>query len=87
MYYVYLLKSLRTGTNYIGCTNDLKKRFVEHNKNLVKSTKNMVPWELIYYEAFLNKYDAFAREKELKSQYTKKRHLLSRLKRSLLENK
>jgi putative endonuclease len=83
MHYVYLLKSRISGIRYIGCTGDLKKRLVKHNAGKVQSTKTMTPLDLIYYEAFLNKYDAFIREKELKTQYTKKRHLLNRLKNSL----
>lgn len=83
MQYVYLLKSLNFKRKYIGCTNDLKNRFLQHNRGLVSSTKFFKPWKLIYYEAFYNKIDAFNREKELKSEYTKKRHLLERLKNSL----
>ena len=83
MFYVYLLKSDLTNTKYIGCTGDLKKRLTEHNEGKVNSTKNKIPWKLIYYEAFKKKYDAFNREKELKNDYTKKRHLLKRLKNSL----
>ncbi|HBT81139.1 hypothetical protein A3B26_02130 [Candidatus Giovannonibacteria bacterium RIFCSPLOWO2_01_FULL_48_47] len=85
MHYVYLLKSSITGTKYIGCTGDLKKRLVEHNSGGVSSTKRGRPWKLIYYEAFTSKYDAFKREKELKEKYTEKRHLLSRLTDSLKE--
>ena len=86
MYYVYLLKSDSTDTKYIGCTNDLQNRLAEHNSGKVDSTKNKIPWKLVYYEAFTSKYDAFInREKELKQDYTKKRHLLSRLKNSFQE--
>ncbi|MBI2023774.1 GIY-YIG nuclease family protein [Candidatus Giovannonibacteria bacterium] len=83
MYYVYLLKSENSQTKYIGCTENLKKRLKTHNSGKVKSTKNKIPLRLIYYEAFLNKYDAFSREKELKTEYTKKKHLIARLKNSL----
>jgi len=83
MHYVYLIKSLLTKTLYVGCTENLKERLMEHNKGRVLSTKGKTPWKLVYYEAFLNKHDAFAREKELKTEYTKKRHLLIRLKNSL----
>ena len=84
MYYVYLLQSTTDNSKYIGCSSDLKKRVSEHNHGLVKSTKSKKPWTLVYYEAFRSKYDAFNREKELKTVYTKKRHLLERLKDSLL---
>ena len=83
MQYVYLLKSLKVDRKYIGCTADLKKRFDLHNKGLIKSTKSFVPWRVVYYEDFIDKIDAFKREKELKNEFTKKRHLLSRLENSL----
>mgnify|MGYP001570873991 CR=1 FL=1 len=83
MYYVYLLKSIKFNRKYIGCTEDLQERVRYHNDGRVASTKLFKPWRLVYYEAFLDKYDAFAREKELKNDYTKKRHLVERLKNSL----
>ena len=83
MHYVYLLKSNKIGTKYIGCTKNLKNRMLMHNSDKVSSTKNQGPWKLLYYEAFLSQYDAFDRERELKNNYTKKRHLLERLKNSL----
>lgn len=52
---------------YTGCTKDLKKRVIMHNKGLVESTKDRVPLDLIYYEAFRNREDAFNREKYLKT--------------------
>lgn len=81
-YYTYLLQSLKDKCFYTGCTNDLRKRFKEHNENLVFSTKGRGPFKLIYYEACLNKDDAFAREKYLKSGMGK-RYLKNRLKRFL----
>lgn len=67
MYYVYILISLKDGKFYIGCTNNLKKRFGMHNSGKIESTKKRTPFKLIYYEAMLNKKDAFAREQWLKS--------------------
>ncbi|PIR96394.1 MAG: excinuclease ABC subunit C [Candidatus Doudnabacteria bacterium CG10_big_fil_rev_8_21_14_0_10_42_18] len=67
MYYVYLLKSLKNKSWYIGYTTDLKARFTRHNKGLNKSTKAKAPWKLIYYEAYLNQTDAKGRERFLKS--------------------
>ncbi len=67
MFYVYILQSKKDGELYTGCTNDLKKRFREHNNGLVFSTKLKKPHKIIHYEAFLNKKDAFMREKWLKT--------------------
>ena len=67
MQYVYILKSKVDGEIYIGCTNDLKNRLGLHNSKKVRSTSKRVPFILIYYEGFLNKSDAFERERFLKT--------------------
>ncbi len=82
MQYVYVLKSTKDGRWYTGCTHDLQKRFKQHSDNLVTSTKSRGPFNLIYYEACMNKEDAYVREKYLKSGMGK-RYLRNRLKRFL----
>ena len=67
MYYTYLLESQKDLGGYIGYTNDLKKRFLEHSHGKVASTKNRLPIKLIYYEAYLHRLDAKKREQFLKS--------------------
>lgn len=67
MFYVYVLKSKKDGKLYIGFTEDLKKRFKEHNQGLVESTKPRRPLNLIFYEVFESKQDAVYREKFLKT--------------------
>jgi putative endonuclease len=67
MFYVYVLLSLKDKQFYIGCTKDLKKRIFQHNQGESFSTKDRRPFELVYYEACLSKYDMRAREKYLKS--------------------
>jgi putative endonuclease len=66
MNYVYILKSQKDHGLYIGYTKYLKRIFSEHNKGLSKSTKNRIPFTLIYYEAFSNNVDARSREVFLK---------------------
>lgn len=66
MYYVYILKSKKDKLLYTGSTNDLKKRFTLHNSGKVFSTKNRLPFELIYYEAYKAEKDARNRESNLK---------------------
>ena len=66
MWYVYVLQNQK-GNWYIGSTRDLRKRILRHNSGMNKSTKYGLPWKLIYCEICLNKDDARAREKYLKS--------------------
>jgi len=82
MIYTYLLRSKKDNKWYTGITNDLLKRFNEHNSNKVFSTKHRGPFELIYYEACMNEKDARMREKYLKTGMGK-RFLKNRLNRFL----
>lgn len=82
MTYTYVIHSKKDGKWYTGAASDLRKRFNEHNEGKVMSTKGRGPFDLIYYEACLNREDAFAREKYLKSGMGK-RYLRNRLKRFL----
>lgn len=82
MFYTYVIQSKKDGRRYTGFTNKLRKRFKEHNSNKVFSTKGRGPFELIYYEACVNKQDAQMREKYLKTGMGK-RYLKNRLKRFL----
>ena len=67
MYYVYMIKSLLNKSwKYIGSTNDLERRFNEHQAGQVFSTKNYRPFALVYYEAYMSEMDAREREKQLK---------------------
>ena len=82
MFYTYVLQSRKNGRWYTGFTSDLRKRFNEHNQNLVFSTKRRGPYSLIYYEVCINEQDARSREKYLKTGMGK-RFLKNRLKRFL----
>ena len=82
MFYVYVLKSLKDNNFYTGYTKDLKKRLLQHNDGEVKSTKNRIPFKLMYYEACLNQQDATHREKYLKTSWGK-RYIKTRLKNYL----
>ena len=59
--------SLKDQKLYTGYTNDLKSRLKEHNNGTVESTKNRIPFELVYYEACLDKNKAIKREKYFKT--------------------
>lgn len=81
-YYVYVLQSLKNKYWYTGSTNNLRKRFNDHQDNKSTYTKGRGSFKLIYYEASLHVEDARARERYLKSGMGK-RYLKNRLKRSL----
>lgn len=66
-YYVYVLKSLKKDFIYVGQTTDLKRRFKEHNNKEELSTKHYAPFELIFYEAYLDRKDCLRREEYLKT--------------------
>ncbi len=82
MYCTYVIQSKRDGGFYTGFTNDLRKRFNEHNSGEASSTESRCPFVLIYYEACGDEQDARCREKYLKSGMGK-RFLKNRLKRFL----
>ena len=82
MFYTYVLKSAKDGHFYTGYTNDLRKRFKEHNSGKSVYTAKRGPYKLIYYEACNNQQDATVREKYLKTAMGK-RYIQNRLKRFL----
>jgi putative endonuclease len=73
-FYTYVLRSIGDKNLYIGWTDDVGRRFNEHNKGMVEATKYRTPLELVYYEACLSKEKAIRREKQLKTGFG--RHFL-----------
>jgi len=68
MYYVYILLSEKDNNFYTGYTENLRNRIEKHKNGQVFATKGRLPVILIFYEAYLNKYDALRRESYLKSE-------------------
>lgn len=81
MYYVYILKSEKDASRYIGTTTDLKNRLEEHNNGETKSNKSKIPYKIYWYCAFSDKALAYDFERYLKSSsghaFTNK-HLVTR---------
>ncbi len=71
---------------YIGCTNDLRRRFKEHQEGRNVSTEHRGPFALVYYEAYAAKEDAFLRERKLKGFKNSYKHLSKRILNSLENN-
>ena len=68
MHYVYILRSLKNPKRlYIGCTRDIEKRLIEHNRGDGIYSKTYAPWELEAYLAFKEKQVAEEFERYLKA--------------------
>ena len=87
MYYVYILKSTQDDKLYIGYTNDLRRRLIQHNTSSSKATKSRLPLKLVYYEVYLSEKDAKDREFKLKRFAGSYTHLKHRIKNSLILSK
>lgn len=76
MWYVYLLLCDQK-TFYIGITNNLRNRIIQHKAKLTTSTVEFSDINLVYCEEYLDKHQAAIREKQLKGwSHAKKQMLL-----------
>ncbi len=72
----YILK-LKDNSYYVGSTSNLTQRLENHSKGGVKSTKNKLPYTLIYTENYESRGEAQSREYQIKK--WKKRSAIERL--------
>jgi len=62
MFTVYILQSAKDHRTYVGYTHDFNKRLKQHNSGQVKSTKNRVPFFLLFKEEYIESKEARRRE-------------------------
>jgi len=68
MWYLYIVRSVDFPKHdYVGATADLKQRMKDHNSGKSTHTAKFMPWKLIWYSAFPEKYKALEFERYLKS--------------------
>src|SRR5215469_16938114 len=73
IFYVYIMAS-RSGTLYIGVTNDIARRTYEHKHGLVPGfTSKYRVHRLVYMEEFDSADAAIAREKQFKGSSRKRK--------------
>lgn len=66
-YYIYVLASHKCGTLYVGITNDLIRRVIEHKSGIIQGfTKRYHVNQLVYFEDTTDVDVAITREKQLK---------------------
>ena len=83
-HYVYILEN-KEEQQYVGSTQDVKKRLIKHNHGEVLHTSKFKPWELKFVCSFPTKKQALVFEKYLKSgsgTMFRYRHLVENKKRS-----
>jgi putative endonuclease len=67
-YFVYIMTNRNDTVLYTGMTNNLQRRVYEHkNKIFAEFTSRYQVHKLIYYEIFIDSYNAIAREKQIKA--------------------
>ncbi|NQV89460.1 MAG: GIY-YIG nuclease family protein [Parcubacteria group bacterium] len=66
MYNVYVIKSNSHDRIYIGSSENVEERILQHNAGKTPSTKSYRPWNLIYTEAFTTRREAIIRERQIK---------------------
>ena len=77
-YYVYILASL-SRVLYIGMTNDLERRILEHKEKVNEGfTARYAVSRLVYYEQYDSILDAITREKQIKGWKRVKKEALIR---------
>ena len=76
MHIVYVLKSVKDGNLYVGCTKNIDGRLKLHNSGRVRSTKSIRPFLLIYQEKYEDRYEAFRIERYYKTPKGKKELLI-----------
>jgi len=70
MFYTYVLRGIKNKRLYTGITNDLRRRFKEHNEKRGGAyTRLNAPFDLIFYEAYIYREDAEKAELFFKSGY------------------
>jgi putative endonuclease len=67
MYYTYILYSQKADSFYKGQTSDVHKRLLRHNNGYEKSTKDSVPWVLLWYTEKNSRSEALKLESKLKN--------------------
>ncbi len=67
---LYVIKNSK-GRYYIGVTENITRRLLEHNSERSLATRGRGPWELVYTEIFPSSQEAKRREYDIKQKKRK----------------
>jgi len=71
-YVVYIIYSKKLDKFYVGHTEDVEVRLLQHNSGLSGYTAKVADWELKYTEYFLTREEARHRELAIKKKKSRK---------------
>ena len=69
---VYILQSLKNFRYYIGSTNDLERRVIEHNSGHTSYDRANKPFQLLFHQTYSSLKEARKIEKKIKKAKSKK---------------
>ncbi len=76
--FIYILKSSKTDKYYIGSSDNPERRLeTQHNSGFVKSTRNGIPWKLVFKQEYFDL--PTARRIECKLKKLKSRTIIERI--------
>ena len=67
MFFVDVINSINRNYIYVGMTNNMERRFAEHQSGKNRTTKPYAPFSIVLTETFQSRSEARTREKYLKS--------------------
>ena len=70
--FVYILFSETRSRYYVGQTTDIDKRLKRHNRGIVPSTKEGIPWKLVLQIPVDSRSEAMQLEKRIKKRGAKR---------------
>lgn len=76
MWYVYIIKSFSKKWYYVGSTNSIERRLLEHNNRRVTSTKSHIPLNLVWKKEFFTEQEARLYERFLKDKRIEKERII-----------
>ncbi|MDQ3015038.1 MAG: GIY-YIG nuclease family protein [bacterium] len=76
VWYTYIIKSQKKRWYYVGSTNRLDERLLEHNSGKVNSTKPYRPFSMIYTKEFQTENEARMYERRLKDKRMEKEDII-----------
>jgi putative endonuclease len=66
-FYVYVLRSSKTGNRFVGSCENLEEGLRWHNTGHSTATRHGVPWIMVWSEVFSSKTDAISKERYYKT--------------------